>query len=99
MTWILIVAVGWMGLAAVVGLVLGRVIRNRDRQVPKPGEDPLLPLPTQQSQPQQAQPSQSGPHQSGPQQPGPQQPGPRQPQPQPGQPEAGPERRPTSRGH
>jgi hypothetical protein len=50
LTWILLVAVGWMCLAAVVGLVLGRVIRNRDRQVPKDTEHPPLQLPTQQEQ-------------------------------------------------
>lgn len=32
--WILVVAGGWLVLAVVVGLVVGRVIRNRDRQVP-----------------------------------------------------------------
>ena len=31
----LYVAVGWVALAAVVGLVVGRVIRNRDRQIPR----------------------------------------------------------------
>ena len=34
LNWILIVAGGWVCLATVVGLVVGRVIRNRDRQVP-----------------------------------------------------------------
>jgi hypothetical protein len=41
LSWILIVAGGWVCLAAVVGLVVGRVIRNRDRQVPadpRPGD-------------------------------------------------------------
>ena len=37
-TWIAIVAGGWLCLAAVVGLVVGRVIRNRDRQVPTDSE-------------------------------------------------------------
>jgi hypothetical protein len=36
---ILIVAGGWVCLAAVVGLVVGRIIRNRDRQVPSDAEN------------------------------------------------------------
>jgi hypothetical protein len=32
------VAGGWLCLAAVVGLVVGKVIRNRDRQVPTDSE-------------------------------------------------------------
>lgn len=34
--WWYVVLGGWLVLAAVVGLVVGRVIRNRDRQEPKP---------------------------------------------------------------
>jgi hypothetical protein len=32
------VAGGWLCLAAVVGVVVGRVIRNRDRQIPTDAE-------------------------------------------------------------
>jgi hypothetical protein len=39
LNWILIVAGGWVCLAAVVGLVVGRIIRNRDRQVPSDPEN------------------------------------------------------------
>jgi hypothetical protein len=35
---VLIVAGGWLCLAAVVGVVVGRIIRNRDRQVPTDAE-------------------------------------------------------------
>jgi hypothetical protein len=46
------VAVAWMCLAAVVGVVLGRIIRNRDRQVPKDTKPPTPPpVPTQAEQP------------------------------------------------
>jgi hypothetical protein len=38
LTWVLIVAGGWLCLAAVVGVVVGRVIRNRDRQIPTDAE-------------------------------------------------------------
>jgi len=39
LNWILIVAGGWVCLATVVGLVVGRIIRNRDRQVPSDSEN------------------------------------------------------------
>ena len=39
LNWILIVAGGWVCLATVVGLVVGRMIRNRDRQVPSDSEN------------------------------------------------------------
>ena len=32
--WILVVAVAWLVVAAVVGVLVGRMIRERDRQVP-----------------------------------------------------------------
>lgn len=32
--WVLVVAGGWIVLAPIVGLIVGRVIRNRDRQDP-----------------------------------------------------------------
>ena len=32
LTWWYVILPGWIALAAVVGLVVGRVIRNRDRQ-------------------------------------------------------------------
>lgn len=32
--WVVAVTVGWCVLALVVGVVLGRVVRSRDRQVP-----------------------------------------------------------------
>lgn len=46
LSWVLTVAVGWVVLAAVVGLVVGRVIRNRDRQIPTDVRD--QPIPTVQ---------------------------------------------------
>lgn len=36
---------GWLCLAAVVGIVVGRIIRNRDRQIPSDAEPPTSPLP------------------------------------------------------
>ncbi len=45
LTWILIVAGGWLCLATVVGVVVGRIIRNRDRQVPTDAEPPVAPTP------------------------------------------------------
>jgi hypothetical protein len=39
--WILVVAVAWPAVAAVVGVLVGRMIRERDRQVPPaPGTTP-----------------------------------------------------------
>jgi hypothetical protein len=38
--WVCIGFGGWIVLAAIVGLVVGRVIRNRDRQAPKPRRTP-----------------------------------------------------------
>jgi hypothetical protein len=32
--WILVVAVAWLAVAAIVGVLVGRMIRERDRQVP-----------------------------------------------------------------
>ncbi|MBA3905544.1 MAG: hypothetical protein H0X35_02495 [Pseudonocardiales bacterium] len=60
MAWILIVAVGWMFLAVMVGLVVGRVIRNRDRQIPKNTERPSTQLPTQQQRGPEHKPSPRG---------------------------------------
>jgi hypothetical protein len=37
------VAGGWLCLAAVVGLVVGRIIRNRDRQIPTDADPPAVP--------------------------------------------------------
>lgn len=34
--WALLIGGGWLLLTLVVGLTVGRVIRNRDRQDPKP---------------------------------------------------------------
>jgi hypothetical protein len=48
--WALVVAGGWLVLASVVGLVVGRVIRNRDRQIPR------SPIPAQRSNPTTATP-------------------------------------------
>lgn len=38
--WVLVVASGWIALAGIVGLVVGLVIKNRDRQAPKPRRTP-----------------------------------------------------------
>jgi hypothetical protein len=45
LTWILIVAGGWLCLAAAVGVVVGRVIRNRDRQIPTDSSESPIPRP------------------------------------------------------
>jgi hypothetical protein len=36
LTWWYVILPAWLALAAVVGLVVGRVIRNRDRQTGEP---------------------------------------------------------------
>jgi hypothetical protein len=38
--WVVAITVGWCALAVVVAVVLGRVVRLRDRQVPAPGRRP-----------------------------------------------------------
>ncbi|HZZ47613.1 MAG TPA: hypothetical protein VFE65_12075 [Pseudonocardia sp.] len=40
-TWlvVLLATIGWLVLALVVGMVLGAVIRRRDRQVDRPDDD------------------------------------------------------------
>ena len=37
--WIIVVAAAWLAVAAVVGVLVGRMIRERDRQVPPPPAD------------------------------------------------------------
>ena len=34
LSWIVVVTVGWVAVAVGAGLVAGRVIRNRDQQIP-----------------------------------------------------------------
>lgn len=35
LTWIIVGAIAWMAVAAVVGVLVGRAVRMRDRQVPR----------------------------------------------------------------
>jgi hypothetical protein len=46
--WILIGVAAWLVVALVVGVVIGRTIRNRDRQVPSDPAAPItgIPAPT-----------------------------------------------------
>jgi hypothetical protein len=41
--WIVIGVVAWMVVAAVVGVLIGRMIRQRDRQVPEDSGTPAAP--------------------------------------------------------
>jgi hypothetical protein len=38
--WIIVVAAAWLAVATVVGVLVGRMIRERDRQVPPAPEPP-----------------------------------------------------------
>ena len=45
--WIVVGVAAWMVVAAVVGVLIGRMIRQRDRQVPdRPAEEPAPGTPT-----------------------------------------------------
>lgn len=37
LAWVAVAALGWLLLATLVGLVVGGIIRNRDRQIPLAG--------------------------------------------------------------
>jgi hypothetical protein len=51
--WILIGVAAWLVVALVVGVVIGRTIRNRDRQVPGDHVAPItgIPAPTTEQDP------------------------------------------------
>lgn len=38
-TWLAVAVAAWTGLAVVIGVVIGRTVRVRNRQVPEPGDD------------------------------------------------------------
>jgi hypothetical protein len=40
LSWIIVVAAAWLAVATAVGVLIGRVIRERDRQVPRPPDPP-----------------------------------------------------------
>jgi hypothetical protein len=41
LAWVIVVAIAWMAVAAVVGVLVGRAVRLRDRQVPR--DQPSVP--------------------------------------------------------
>jgi hypothetical protein len=53
--WIIVGLIAWLVVAAVVGVLIGRMIRLRDRQVPHGDPSPFPGLPVRPTEPGRAQ--------------------------------------------